>query len=577
MPSDNGIEQYIIGSVLLHNGLFSRVGDIVEDDHFHQPLHRKLWEIIRQLIERGKTATPRTVKRFLGQDQVEGEPIQRYLAHLCAEGGGTVASIVEHAIILRDLHLRRCLISAAMSLAEQCFSAAVDATVESIMGAHDEEMATLRPKVNTSTPEFVSFDQAAQGAVDAANDAYANPGAVIGLPTGLHNLDLAIGGLQRSDLLVVAGRPGMGKTALATNIGFNVAMHMVESHVPGVVAFYSLEMSSQQLAARILAEQSQVEGWRVRRGKVGQDEIERFIGGARSLRNMPMAIDDRGHPTIYQLAIRARALHKRRTIALLVVDYLQLIRGDSRERNRVQEISEITAGLKGIAKELSCPVLALSQLSRALESRDDKRPQLSDLRESGSIEQDADAVLMIYREAYYLERAEPRHGTQKHTEWQSAMEQAQGRADILVAKNRHGPLAKVELGWDAQLTRFHNDPPVAPEPLAKEPRTKAEKAKSFSKDATHCHSVLKGMALQAYAPTKEQCAADSKLDPNARLLPVDSARQAYGKQYGGDITEAKLRTEFTRICKELYQNGLLKWTGAEGSRYIWLPESVRKQ
>lgn len=576
MPSDVGVEQFLIGSVLMDNRLYARIGDVVEDEHFNEPFHRKIWETVRQLIERGKIASVLTIQRFLGQEEISGQSVKKYLARLAAEGGGPPASMVEHAHILRDLYVRRRLISLAMDLSDQCFNADVGFPVSSILDMHEEEMTSLRPKITPARREFITFDDAAIDAVRAASDAFSHNEAVIGLPTGLHNLDSGIGGLQKSDLVVVAGRPGMGKTALATNIAFNVARHLVEKARTGIVAFFSLEMSSQQLATRILAEQSHVEGWRIRRGKVSAGEVEEFIQGAEALRGLPLIVDDRPRQTLGYMMASARRLHKRSGIALMIVDYLQLMRGsDKRESNRTQEVTEITGGLKGLAKELECPVLALSQLSRNIESREDKRPQLADLRESGSIEQDADAVLMIYRESYYLERAEPRQGTDAHFQWEVAMEAAHGRAEVIVAKNRHGPLVSVPLGWNAKLTRFHNDVPDKPETAPKEPRVKADKP-AYSKDATHCYGVLKGMALQGLVPTKDQCAADSRLDPHARLLPVDAARTNYGKQYGGGIDEKRLKTEFTKVCKELYQNGKLKWTGSEAARYIWLPESVRK-
>jgi replicative DNA helicase len=300
-----------------------------------------------------------------------------------------------------------------------------------------------------------------------AAGAYQRDGGLSGISSGLRDLDEKMGGLQSSDLIILAGRPAMGKTALCTNIAYHVARaykaeHQTDGSVKvmdgGVVAFFSLEMSSEQLATRIIAEQSAVSSERIRRGKITEDEFHRIVEVSREMQSLPLYIDSTGGLTIAQLAARARRLKRQRGLGLIIVDYLQLLTGSSRRaaEGRVQEVSEITVGLKALAKELNVPIMALSQLSRQVENRDDKRPQLADLRESGSIEQDADVVLFIYREEYYLARKEPRPNTTEHQQWMDEMARVHGVAEVIIGKQRHGPTGIVELQFDASLTKFQN-------------------------------------------------------------------------------------------------------------------------
>ena len=311
---------------------------------------------------------------------------------------------------------------------------------------------------------FQRFSEALKVAVDMAARAYEREGSLSGIATGLTDLDRYMGGLQASDLVILAGRPGMGKSALATNIAFNVAKAYqgrtradgaIEAANGGVVGFFTLEMSAEQLATRIIAEQSGVASYKIRRGDITEGDFHRVADAVRDMQQIPFYIDQTGGVAIAQLTARARRLKRQRGLDLLVVDYIQLLSGSkSRTENRVQELTEVTTGLKALAKELNVPILACSQLSRQVEQRDDKRPLLSDLRESGSIEQDADVVLFIYREEYYLKNKEPRPGTEEHINWMAQMENAHGRAEVIIAKQRHGPTGTVELQFDAEVTRF---------------------------------------------------------------------------------------------------------------------------
>jgi replicative DNA helicase len=312
---------------------------------------------------------------------------------------------------------------------------------------------------------FHGFSDALKAAIDMAGAAYKRAGHLSGLATGLHDLDRLMGGLQPSDLVILAGRPGMGKTSLATNLAYNVAKAWRGEQQPdgtmktvdgGIVGFFSLEMSSEQLATRIIAEQAGVPSSDIRRGSIHEDQFDRIVHAAQEMQRLPLYIDQTGGLSIHQLAARARRLKRQRGLDLLVVDYLQLLQGSSKRSSdsRVAEITEITTNMKALAKELHVPILALSQLSRQVESRDDKRPQLSDLRESGSIEQDADVVMFVFREEYYLKNRKPKEGTEEFFKWQAEMEQVAGRAEVIIGKQRHGPTGTIELQFDADVTRF---------------------------------------------------------------------------------------------------------------------------
>jgi replicative DNA helicase len=313
---------------------------------------------------------------------------------------------------------------------------------------------------------FQTFSNALTAALEMAAKAYERDGKLSGVATGLHDLDRMMGGLQPSDLIIIAGRPAMGKTSLVTNIAFNIAKAYrgekrpdgtIETVNGGIVGFFSCEMSAEQLATRIIAEQSGVPSYKIRRGDIREDEFHRVSDAVRDMQTIPFYIDQTGGLSIAQLTARARRLKRQRGLDLLVVDYLQLLSGSSRKgENRVQELTEITTGLKALAKELSCPLIALSQLSRQVEARDDKRPQLADLRESGSIEQDADVVMFVYREEYYLKNKEPKPGTEEHFKWQTEMDQAHGKAEVIIGKQRHGPTGTVQLAFQADVTRFTN-------------------------------------------------------------------------------------------------------------------------
>jgi replicative DNA helicase len=463
-PHNLELERAVIGVILVHNEAFDRVADILQPEHFYEGVHRKIYEVASQLIRSGKIATPITLKMFLSELDLGGMSAAQYLTRLAAEAT-TVINAVEYARAVRDLALRRNLILVGEEITATAFDTPADVTPRHQIEDAERKLYSLA-EAGRFEGGFQRFDEALAHAVDMAAKAFERAGNLSGIATGLSDLDRMMGGLQRSDLIILAGRPGMGKTALATNIAFNIAKAYRAEVSPdgrraaldgGIVGFFSLEMSAEQLATRIIAEQSGVASYKIRRGDIQQQDFEKVVESSRQMQAAPLYIDQTGGISIAQLAARARRLKRQRGLDLLVVDYIQLLSGSSKKGdNRVQEVTEITTGLKALGKELDVPIIALSQLSRQVESRDDKRPQLSDLRESGSIEQDADVVMFVYREEYYLKNRQPREGTEEFIKWQAEMERAHGRAEVILGKQRHGPTGTVELQFDAEITRFGN-------------------------------------------------------------------------------------------------------------------------
>jgi replicative DNA helicase len=463
-PHNIEAEQALLGAILVNNEAYYRVSDFLEPQHFHEPIHQQLYELAANLIRAGKIATPVTLKTFLPTDvDIGGLNANQYLARLAAEAT-TVINAADYGRTVCDLAVRRNLISIGEDMVNVAFDAPVDfAPREQIEDA--ERRLYEIAETSRFGSGFQRFAQALTTAVDMAARAYQRDGKLSGLATGLKDLDAKMGGLQSSDLIIVAGRPGMGKTALATNIAYNIARAWqgetrpdghIETVNGGIVGFFSLEMSAEQLATRIIAERTGIPSSSIRRGGINEADFEKIKDVAIELQSLPFHVDETGGLSIAQLAARARRLKRQRGLDVLVIDYIQLLQGSQRKANesRVQEVTEITTSLKALAKELNVPIVALSQLSRQVESRDDKRPQLSDLRESGSIEQDADVVLFVFREEYYLANKEPRPGSEEHLKWQTEMELVSGRAELIIGKQRHGPTGMVPVQFDAHVTRF---------------------------------------------------------------------------------------------------------------------------
>src|ERR1700720_2601152 len=420
-PHNIEAEQSLLGAILVNNDAFYRVSDFLEPKHFFEAIHQRIFELCGSLIRTGKLATPVTLKTFLPADlDIAGLNVNQYLARLAAEAT-TIINAEDYGRTIYDLSIRRDLIMIGEDMVNLAYEAPVDATPQSHIEDAERKLFELA-ETGRYESGFQRFAQALTTAVDMAAQAYQRDGSLSGLATGLTDLDSRMGGLQPSDLIILAGRPGMGKTALATNIAYNVAKAWTgevraDGHTAtvngGIVGFFSLEMSAEQLATRIIAEQTGIPSNKIRRGVIGEADFENIKDISIELQSLPFYVDETGGLSIGQLAARARRLKRQRGLDLLVIDYVQLLQGSTRRssENRVQEITEITTRLKALAKELNIPVLALSQLSRQVENREDKRPQLSDLRESGSIEQDADVVMFVFREEYYLENKKPREGT----------------------------------------------------------------------------------------------------------------------------------------------------------------------
>ncbi len=464
MPHNLEAEQALLGCLMFDNAAFERLSDRLRGAHFFEPFHQRLYTAIEDHIRQGLLAEPTILMERFKQDPAFQEfGGLRYLADL-VDRAPPAANAPDYARVVYDLALRRELIRIGGDIIKEAPEPET-AALDQIERAEQ----SLYSLAETGKPSsgFISFAEALKGAVQMAGEAYQREGKLAGLATHLDDLDQKLGGLYPSDLLVLAGRPSMGKTALATNIAFNVARSYRYDITPegrktssgGVVAFYSLEMSAEQLAMRILADASGVSSDRLRKGEIDASDYGRVRDAAIEIGESPLFIDATGGLSISKLAARARRLKRaEHGLDLIIVDYLQLITtGESNsQKNRVQEISEITGGLKALAKELNVPIIALSQLSRQVESREDKRPQLSDLRESGSIEQDADVVMFVYRESYYLGRAEPKEGTEEHLKWQEDMDHLRHQAEVVIGKQRHGPIGIVKLAFDEDTTRFGN-------------------------------------------------------------------------------------------------------------------------
>jgi len=464
-PHNIEAEQQLLGAILTNNDVFDRVAGVINETHFYDPVHARIYEIASARIAKNALASPVTLKAFLEDDpglKELGGP--NYLVRLA---GAAISSFAarDYAQMIYDLAIRRKLMDLGRDISEK--ASRVEVQSEPREQIVDAEQALYKlAEAGQVNQGFQSFLSAVTDAVNVANAAYQRDGGMSGISTGLQDMDKKLGGLHKSDLLILAGRPSMGKTSLATNIAFNIAKAYkrglkqdgTEGAVDGgVVGFYSLEMSSEQLAARILSEASEVPSEQIRRGDMTEAEFRRFVEAAKSLEACPLFIDDTPALPISQLAARARRLKREHGLDVLIVDYLQLVRPASAKDSRVNEVSEITQGLKAIAKELDIPVIALSQLSRQVENREDKRPQLSDLRESGSIEQDADVVMFVFREEYYKEREKPGdHELEAMAKWQEEMERLHGRAEVVIGKQRHGPIGTVELSFEGRFTRFGN-------------------------------------------------------------------------------------------------------------------------
>ena len=483
LPQNVEAEAALLGALMIDNRLAEDIQLKLRPDHFFEPLHGRIYEAILKLVDRNMVANPVTLRpMFEADEEMKELGGPSYLAQLTGSGAAIIGAR-DFADQVYDLALLRALIGVGREMVEQALDTSEDVDPKSqIEGA---EAALYRVAEEGGGEGSVkTFAQATRMAVQMAEKALNTGGGLSGVTTGLADVNAKTGGLHHSDLIILAGRPGMGKSALATNMGFNAAQRLVRDIEDGIapeksagaaVALFSLEMSADQLATRILAEQSGIPSESLRMGKISQQDFRNLARAAAELESLPLYIDDTPGLTIAALRTRARRLKRQRNVGLIIVDYLQLLQGTGKNSgdNRVQEISEISRGLKTLAKELNVPVVALSQLSRAVEQREDKRPQLSDLRESGSIEQDADIVLFIYREEYYVASREPKRPMdgddakifEAYEQWQRDMERVYQMSELIIAKQRHGATGKVKLKFESKITRFSDylDEGYAPE------------------------------------------------------------------------------------------------------------------
>jgi replicative DNA helicase len=452
LPNNIEAEQAVIGSILVSNDIFDEISTIISSINFHDPMHQKIFGAIESLIYKGMLANPITLKNYF-EDEKDDLNVPEYLVKI-TKFSTSVRQAVEYSKIIYDMFVRRELIKISEQTIDSAKLNELDTNGQTIIENSERLLFDLAEKGSFNS-SLVKFDEAMKQTIEMASAAYKNEEGIVGVPTGLRDLDDKLGGLHQSDLIIIAGRPSMGKTSLATNIAFNAAQKLQDNGKKSSIAFFSLEMSSEQLSTRIISEQARISSNDIRRGRISDEQFDKFLETSKNIAELPLYIDETPAISIAAMSNRARRIKRLFGLDMIVVDYIQLMRGTTFNKDgRVQEISQITQGLKAIAKELAIPVVALSQLSRQVEQRDDHKPQLADLRESGSIEQDADVVMFVYREGYYLQRKEPREATVEHAEWQAKMNEVAHLAQIIIGKQRHGPIGNVTLEFEERFTKF---------------------------------------------------------------------------------------------------------------------------
>ena len=460
VPANVQAEQMLLGALLINNEHLNRIAEFLRADHFYEPIHQKIYNAINIIIDKGISASPTSMQSMLGSDEqfinIGGADYLNKLVTVSM----TVINVYDYGHIVYDLAMRRHIIAIGEDIVNTAYSSGIDHSAADQIENAEHKLFGLASE-GLSERGFIKIRDSIALSIDLINKAMKNDDHITGTSTGFIDMDKKLSGFHNSDLLILAGRPSMGKTAIAINLAINACKilkdkHKIEDGIMPSVGFFSLEMSSEQLTTRLLSMQTSIDSSSLRSGRVGEEHYNQLRKEALELANLPFFIDDTPALTIAAIRARARRMKRKNNLAILFVDYLQLIRGSSRHDNRVQEVSEITQGLKALAKELNIPIIALSQLSRAVEQREDKRPMLSDLRESGAIEQDSDIVMFIYREEYYLARKEPEIGTPQHTEWFEKLNKVHNLAEIIIAKHRNGPIGTVQLFYDPSYSRFGN-------------------------------------------------------------------------------------------------------------------------
>jgi replicative DNA helicase len=452
LPNNIEAEKSVIGSILVTNEIFDEISTIISSVNFYDPMHQKIYNAVESLIYKGMLANPITLKNYF-EDEKDDLDIPEYLVKI-TKFSTSVRQAIEYSKIIYDMFVRRELIKISEQTIDSAKVNDLETNGQNIIENSERLLFDLAEKGSFNS-SLIKFDDAMKQTIEMASAAYKNEGGIVGVPTGLRDLDDKLGGLHQSDLIIIAGRPSMGKTSLATNIAFNAAKYIQDNGKKSSIAFFSLEMSSEQLSTRILSEQARISSNDIRRGRISDEQFDQFLETSKNIAELPLFIDETPAISIAAMSNRSRRIKRLHGLDMVIVDYIQLMRGTTYNKDgRVQEISQITQGLKAVAKELGVPVLALSQLSRQVEQRDNHQPQLADLRESGSIEQDADVVMFVYREGYYLSRTEPREATVEHAEWQAKMNEVAHLAEIIIGKQRHGPIGKVTLEFEERFTKF---------------------------------------------------------------------------------------------------------------------------
>ena len=461
----------VIGCLLWDNRTYEKIADFLVEDHFTDINNKKIFAVIKRLLDQNILVTPITLKNYLENDDKDNFDNYKYLSQI-KDSAPSIQNAYQYAKLLYELHIKRSLIGIGQGLVQNTITNEQNLQGDILIENAENELYNLS-QTGSADRKHLLFNQALKEAVNIIDTSYKNEGKITGVPTGLRDLDKKLGGLHNSDLIIIAGRPSMGKTALGTNIAFNAAKKFKEEKDEfenqnridgGKVAFFSLEMSAEQLATRVLAEQSRISSDKMRKAELSKQDFVKIAKVSSDLENLNLYIDDNPILTIPSFRARARRLKRLYDINLIIIDYLQLMSGSQNSRNdgRVQEISEITRGLKTVAKELNIPIIALSQLSRQVEQREDKRPQLADLRESGTIEQDSDVVMFIFRESYYLERMEPikksdepeEKYNERHHRWRELCEKTYNVAELIIAKQRHGPIGTIKTHFESNFTKF---------------------------------------------------------------------------------------------------------------------------
>lgn len=448
------VEQALIGAILLHNDSFYKVNDFLKPIHFSEEIHRRIYDVISETIQKGQVANPILVKTYLGDHKIGSLSTTEYIAHL-AVSASSIINVPDYGRLIYDLFIKRQLINIGKEIISKIYDSSIRSSPHENIEEAERDLYRLAEGSNQSK-SFQSLSIAIDESTASAANAYKRGDGLCGMPSGFPSLDVKIGGLQQSDLIIIAGRPGMGKTAFATNMMLNISRNAPEKEKKHI-GFFSLEMSSEQLATRMISDQCQISSSNIKKGDFTQEEYRKIHDASKMIKAFPIYIDQTGGLSISQLVTRARRLKRQSGLDLLIIDYIQLLSGSGKKGmdGRVNEISEITAGLKSLAKELNIPIIALSQLSRQVESRDDKRPLLSDLRDSGSIEQDADVVMFVYREAYYLRKKSKISGMSGY-EAAEFIRSKEKQAEIIIAKNRHGAIDELEMGFEPHLTKFYD-------------------------------------------------------------------------------------------------------------------------